>query len=389
MTDPFNFDSPPDRRKADSAMWNKFGNRDVLPMWVASMHFRSAPGILDALRQRVDEGVFDYASPRPSTIDAAREWFFTQYQWKLEDPWITWLPGGVVGLNAASRAFAKEGEEGLTFGPAYPPFTEAPKRSGRIVRRVPLALNTTAHRWEIDWDALETSVSPSTRFFILCHPYNPIGRVWERAELARLVDFCARHRLVLISDEVHSGLVLNPEMPHVPTADLSDQARDLTVTLTGPSKTFNLQLSTTVAIVANQALRKRLSEAAQYISGYVNAIGYTTCEAAYRTGEPWRLAMLEYLRGNRDLLIETVERDLPGIKIEAPIDATYLAWLNVAELGLPDPVAHFEKHGVGFMDGELFGEIKGKYVRMNFACPRSMLREALTRMATAIKARSA
>jgi cystathionine beta-lyase len=164
-------------------------------------------------------------------------------------------------------------------------------------------------------------------------------------------------------------LVLNPQKPHVPVADLGDEANELTVTLTGPSKTFNLQLSTTVCIAANQSLRERLAQAAQYISGYVNAIGYTTCEAAYRTGEPWRLALLDYLRSNRDLLLETVNRDLPGIKIEAPIDATYLAWLN------------------GFMDGELFGEPKGNYVRMNFACPRPMLRESLARMALAIKSR--
>jgi cystathionine beta-lyase len=135
------------------------------------------------------------------------------------------------------------------------------------VRRVPLALNRTAHRWEIDWDALDASVSPLTRFFILCHPYNPIGRVWERAELVRLVEFCARYRLALVSDEVHSGLVLNPQKPHVPVADLGDEANELTVTLTGPSKTFNLQLSTTVCIAANQSLRERLAQAAQYISG--------------------------------------------------------------------------------------------------------------------------
>jgi cystathionine beta-lyase len=382
----FDFDHVPDRRGTDSQKWQKYAGRDVLPMWVADMDFPSPPAVIDALRQRIDHGVFGYARPVPSTVDAFVDALATRYGWRIEPSWLVWLPGIVVGLNVAVQAFAQPGEQILSCTPVYPPFLSAPKNSGRETLAVPLALSGGEGRWEIDFDALERAVTPRTKVFLLCHPHNPVARAWRRDELVRLAEFCLRHKLVLQSDEIHCDLVLDPSLPHVPTAMLGSEIAAHTVTFMAPSKTYNLPgLGTSIAIIGDSKLRAQFVRATAGIVAEVTALGYTACEAAYRDSEPWRQALLAYLRGNRDFLQDFLGRELPGVRLEAPIEATYLAWLNVGALGLADPVAHFEKHGVGLSDGAFFGAPRGQYVRLNFGCPRATLAEALRRMKAAIK----
>jgi len=246
------------------------------------------------------------------------------------------------------------------------------------------ALN--AGHWAIDWDALERAVKPRTKIFLLCNPHNPFARVWRRDELARLAELCLRHNLVLCSDEIHCDLILDPALPHIPTATLSPEIAARTITLMAPSKTYNVPgLGTSLAIIPDAALRAKFTRATAGIVAEVTCLGYTACEAAYRDCEPWRQELLACLRGNRDFLADFVARELPCVKLEAPIEATYLAWLNVEALGLADPVAHFEKHGAGLSDGFYFGEPRGRHVRLNFGCPRATLAEALARMKRALK----
>jgi cystathionine beta-lyase len=390
----FDFDHVPDRRGTDSQKWQKYAGHDVLPLWVADMDFPSPPAVIAALHRRIDHGVFGYARPVKSTVDAFVDALAARYDWHIEPSWLVWLPGLVVGLNVAVQAFAQPGEQVLSCTPVYPPFLTTPKNSNRETLPVPLALNHAGEpalsgvegRWEVDFAALERAVTPRTKVFLLCHPHNPVARVWRRDELVRLGEFCLRHKLILQSDEIHCDLILDPGLSHVPTAMLGPEIAAHTVTFMAPSKTYNLPgMGTSIAIISDPKLRAQFVRAAAGIVAEVTALGYTACEAAYRDSEPWRQELLAYLRGNRDFLKNFLSRELPGMRLEAPIEATYLAWFNVEALGLADPVAHFEKYGVGLSDGAFFGAPHGKYVRLNFGCPRATLEEALRRMKAALK----
>jgi cystathionine beta-lyase len=379
----FDFDTVPVRLGTDSQKWQKYAGRDILPLWVADMDFKSPPAIIEALHRRVEHGIFGYARPVKSTVDAVVTAMHSRYGWTIDPAWIVWLPGLVVGLNITAQAFAEAGDEVLTLTPVYPPFMSAPKNSARASVGVPFVLQDG--RWTIDWAALERAVTPRTRLFYLCNPHNPLARVWRRDELVRLGEFCVRHNLVLCSDEIHCDLILDPALPHIPTGTLGDEIARRTITLMAPSKTYNVPgLGTSFAIIPDPALRARFVRATAGVVAEITALGFTACEAAYRDSEPWRQGLLAYLRGNRDFLLDFVTRELPGVKIEAPIEATYLAWLNVSALKLADPIAHFEQHGVGLSDGAFFGAPKGSHVRINIGCPRTTLTEALRRMKAAL-----
>ena len=385
MKHAFDFDTVPERRGTDSQKWQRYAGRDVLPLWVADMDFPAPPPVIEALHRRVDHGVFGYARPVASTTEAVVEALWRRHGWRVEPDWIVWLPGLVVGLNVTALACAEGGDEVLTLSPVYPPFSSAPRNSARVPVGVPWVRE--AGGWGIDWDALAAAVTPRTRLFLLCNPHNPLARVCRRAELERLAEFCARHRLILCSDEIHCDLILDPALPHVPSASLGAEAAARTITLMAPSKTFNVPgLGTSLAIIPDAALRRRFERAAAGIVAEVTCLGFSACEAAYRDGEPWRQALLDYLRGNRDFLLAQLARDFPGITVEGPVEATYLLWMNVAGLGLPSPAAHFEAHGVGLSDGAPFGSPPGRHLRLNFGCPRATLEEALRRMRAAVAA---
>jgi cysteine-S-conjugate beta-lyase len=382
---PFDFDVAPDRRDTDSQKWQKYAGRDILPMWVADMDFPAPPAILEALHRRVDHGVFGYARPVASTVEAVVRYMRERYQWDIDPAWIVWLPGMVCGLNLSALAFAADGDEVMTLTPVYPPFLTPGRAHGRHTRRVSWAAGDG--RWEIDWDALAAAVTPRTKVFFLCHPHNPIGRVWRREELLRLGEFCARHQLVLISDEIHCDLVLDP-LPHLPSASLSPDIAARTITLMAPSKTYNIPgLACTLAIIAEEGLRRQFHRASLGLLPEVTPLGYAACEAAFSACESWRQGLLEVLRRNRDAVLTAVA-DLPGVRIEAPIEATYLAWLNVGDLGLSQPAEHFEAHGLGLSDGNAFGAPINTHVRLNYGCPPSVLAEGLRRLAAGVRAGS-
>ena len=375
----FDFDTMPDRRDGASSKWAKYGDRDIIPLWVADMDFRTAPCVIDMLSKRVQHGIFGYTqAPRelPGVITHALE---RDFDWRIEPDWLVWMPSLVVGLNVVSRAFANEGEEVMTAVPIYPPFLSAPRNAGCVTLTAPLGQRDG--RWVWDFDALEQKVTNKTRTLLLCSPHNPTGRVWTEPELQELVAFCDRHGLVLVSDEIHSGLVLDRDKKHIPVASLGTAA-ERTVTLLSASKTFNLPgLGCAFAVVSNEKLRARIEKTMRGIVHHIGALGFFATMAAYRDGQAWQHALLDYLRDNRDL-VETRLAAMPGLRTWH-VEATYLAWIDVRELPVENPVGFFEDAGVGLYDGTLF-DAPG-FLRLNFACPRSLLVKALDRMETAIR----
>jgi cysteine-S-conjugate beta-lyase len=375
----FDFDEIIDRRGSSSEKWDKYRGRDIIPLWVADMDFRSPPAIIEALHERVSHGVFGYTSAPESLGDAVVDALQAEYGWQVREEWITWLPGLVTGLNIACRAVGAPEDEVITFTPVYPPFMSAPPLSGRKAVLVPLLLQ--GGRWGFDLEALERAVTPRTRLLLLCSPHNPVGRVWTRLELAALADFARRHDLVICSDDIHAGLVLDEATRHIPIATLSPDADRRTITLLAPSKTFNVPgLGCSFAVISDDSLRRAFRKAMGRIVPHVNLLGYTAAEAAYRHGEEWRQELLAYLRGNRDLVAQEVGQ-MPGLSV-AHVEATYLSWIDLRGREIVDPVRFFEEAGVGLSGGADFG-LPG-FVRLNFGCPRALLAEALRRMRVAL-----
>lgn len=377
------FDRVIERRGTDSYKWRRFAGRDVIPMWVADMDFAAPPAVLEAIHRRVDHGIFGYAAPADSVIESVMAMLESTYGWRIEAEWLVWTPGLEVALNVACRLLEPERDVALVSVPVYPPFLQAPRHTGRMLRTH--ALVDDGQRFGYDFDRLVHDFDPLTRLFMFCHPQNPTGRAWTRPELERVAEVCLRHSCYICSDEIHAGLVLEPDRPHIPIATLSPEVAARTLTLISPSKTFNLAgLMCAMAIIPDRVLRLEFQRAARGIITELNAFGYVACEAAYRHGGDWRQALLTYLRGNRDRVEHEVAA-MPGLSMRH-VEATYLAWIDCRAAALPTPAAFFEAAGVGLSDGALFGA--PGYVRLNFGCPRATLREGLDRMRRALETRS-
>ena len=368
----FDFDRLIDRRNGDSLKWNRYADRDILPLWVADMDFSAPPVVLDTLHRRIDHGVLGYAKPWPSLVEATQAHLAAQYGWQIDPAWLIWLPGVVTGLSLACRIV--DGSV-LTATPVYPPFLSVPGGAGRTLATVPLSLANG--RWGWDFTAMEAAVTPTTRLLLLCHPHNPVGRVWDAKELDELATFCRRHDLLVCSDEIHCDLVLDAERRHVPFALACPELATRCITLMAPSKTYNIPgLACAFAIIADAGLRQRFTDAMRGIVADVNVLGLVAAEAAFRHGEPWRLALLDVLRTNRDR-VERAVSEMPGLTM-THVEATYLAWIDARGLGVADPAAYFEQAGVGLSNGADFGN--PGWLRLNFGCPTATLETALRRL---------
>lgn len=376
----YDFDALIDRRQTASEKWDRYRGRDVIPLWVADMDFRSPPAVIEALRARIDHGIFGYTAPPESLRAAALDHLREQYGWAVDPEWLVWLPGLVCGLNVACRAVGTAGDEVVTFTPIYPPFMTAPSLADRVTVKVPLRCDGD-DRWVMDLEALSRSITAKTRLILLCNPHNPVGRVWTKEELLALAELALRHNLIVCSDEIHAGLVLDADKRHLPIAMLGPEIASRTITLHAPSKTFNIPgLACSLAVIADPTLRKAFKRAMAGIVPQVNVLGYTAAEAAYRHGGPWRRQLIAYLRDNRDLVLQRVA-EMPGLRVY-PVEATYLAWIEVKNAAIENPETFFEQAGVGLSDGAAFG-LPG-FVRLNFGCPRPLLAEALERMRRAV-----
>jgi cystathionine beta-lyase len=378
----FDFDRIIDRRGTGSLKWDRYADRDVLPLWVADMDFIAPPAVLEALGKRAAHGIFGYTHAPPELVEAILTRMWERYRWRVAAEDLVWLPGLVVGLNVACRAVGDGGSEVLTMTPIYPPFLSAPALSGCKLATVPMVRERQG--WRIDFEALEAAVTPATRLLLLCSPQNPTGRVFTSRELGRLAELCQRHDLVLCSDEIHCDLVLEPGCAHLPAASLGGDIAARTITLMAPSKTFNLPgLNCAFALITDAGLRQRFQRAMAGIVPYVNLFGYIGALAAYRDSGAWHAALLDYLRGNRALVAGAVEA-MPEL-VCIPGEATYLAWIDARDSGIDDPASFFEQAGVGLSDGREFGA--PGFVRLNFGCPRSLLEQGLERMRKALRCR--
>ncbi|MDE2584797.1 MAG: PatB family C-S lyase [Betaproteobacteria bacterium] len=373
----FDFDTPIDRRGSDSYKWGRYAGRDVLPLWVADMDFAAPPAVLAALHARVDHGVLGYGGATEAVTEAVLAALERDYGWQVEAQWLVWLPGLVTGLNVACRGLAAPGATVLSAVPVYRPFLTAPELSERRLATVSLVLRGGCWQW--DFDALEAALGadPKPSLLLLCHPHNPVGRAWARSELETLADLCERYDVLVCSDEIHADLQLEPGVRHLPFATLDREVARRSVTLMAPSKTYNIPgLSCAFAIIPDAQIRHRFSRAMAGIVPHVNVLGLAACGAAYALGAPWRTALLDYLRGNRERVIQAVAA-MPGLATTTP-EATYLAWIDARELGWESPGRHLEAVGLGVSDGLEFGA--PGWFRLNFGCPRSTLDEALGRL---------
>ncbi|HEY5386654.1 MAG TPA: PatB family C-S lyase [Thermoleophilia bacterium] len=372
------FDQPVERAGTASFKWDKYPH-EVLPLWVADMDFVSPPPVVAALRERAAHGVFGYSLVPDSLIEAIRAHLAAHYGWNIEPDWLVWLPSVVPGLSLACRAFAGPGEAVMTITPVYPPFLEAPADQGRRLVTVPATL--AGGRWRLPLAAMEAAVTPDTRALLFCHPHNPLGRVWSKDEVAAVADFCRRHDLVLCSDEIHCDLVLD-ELDHVPAALASPGDADRIVTLMSPSKTFNLPgLNFAFAIISDEDLRRRFRRPGEGLLPFPGCFAIAAAEAAYVGGGDWLAELLDYLRGNRDLVERFVAESLPRVAM-THVEATYLAWLDVRGLAHADAARACLEAGLALSPGAAFGD--PGFLRLNFACPRSTLQEALRRLQTAL-----
>ena len=379
----YNFDRWIDRRSTESIKWHYYGE-EALPLWVADMDFVSPEPVVRALRERAEHGVYGYPQEPKELRAVIVDWAARHYGWQVQPDWLVFTPGVVVGFNQACHAVTAPGDGVLIQTPVYPPFLEVPKN-------VKLELDQTELRREadgsytIDFDAFESAITDRTRVFLLCSPHNPVGRVWRRDELERMADICLRHNLVICSDEIHCDLTFGGYR-HIPTASLAPEIAERTITLIAPSKTFNIAgLGCALAIIPNPELRKQYTAAHAGLVPHVDLMGYTATLAAYRDGQEWLDELLPYLEGNRDVLLDYVETQLPGLYMGKP-EGTYLAWLDCREAGITGKPCEFflQNAKVALNDGEAFGRGGEGFVRLNFGCPRSTLVEALDRTKAAL-----
>lgn len=375
-----NFDTPVSRRGTGSLKWDR--RPDLDPYWVADMDFVSAPEIVEAIRSRVNHGVFGYAVPQPSLMGVLQEYLERRMKVSVPEERIVHLGGLVPALSLACRAFGSPGDSLMTCTPVYPPFLG-------IHDDASMELLTTDHvevggKWTMDWEAMEAQVKPSTKLFVLSNPQNPMGRVFTEAEIVRLATFCEKHDLILLSDEIHCDLILNEaRTPHFSALHLPQTLRERTITLLSPSKTYNIAgLGYAFAVIPNDSLRRRFEGARGHTLPEINCIAYYAAEAAYRHGEPWRRELLAYLRTNKNLLTKTLRAELPAAKVPE-IEATYLAWIDCRDLEVAQPIQNAEKAGLFLSDGAFFGH--GRCLRLNFGTQTERLKGALRTLVDALR----
>lgn len=379
-----NFDLFVDRTHSDAVKWNVYPE-EVLPMWVADMDFLSPPAVIKALQDRVSHGVFGYTFNPADLDEIVVAWVRDHYHMPVESKEILYVPGVVTGFNMVAKAFLKE-KDGVMFQPPiYPPFFELEKNGGFESHCVDLVQNKEG-RYGIDLAALERGLRPNTKMFLLCNPHNPTGRVFNQAELEQIADFCSQHDVLLCSDEIHCDLVYSPAR-HIPVMSLNEEIAQRTVMLFAPSKTFNIAgLGFSVMIIKNEEMMERMKRTFAGILPHPDLLAVQAARAAYQEGDEWLEDLLSYLQTNRDYLVDYIHSELPGIKLTPP-EGTYLAWLDCRESDFAkDPYTFFlEKAKVALNDGSAFGKAGKGFVRLNFGCPRDVLKKGLERMRNAVR----
>lgn len=372
----YDFDELIDRSNTDSFKWDKYKDRDIIPLWVADMDFKAAPPILKALEDVTKQGVIGYWHTPDELVDVVVKRLDERHNWKIEKDWIVWLPGLVPGLTLSCLVVGDDGDEIMTTVPVYGPFMKAPEAAKKKLVKVNMKLEN--NRWTLDFDAIRAAITPRTKMFMLCNPYNPAGTIFTQEELQTLADICAEHNIVICSDEIHCDLILDETKKHISVATLSKEAENQTITLLSPSKTFNIAgLGCSFAVIPNDEIRAKFANLKYIIEPMPSAYAFQAALAAYRDGDEWHKQLLAYLRKNHDFVLQEMNA-IKGFNMQ-PLEATYLAWIDTRESGIENIAEVLENAGVGVSDGGFFFDGKG-FIRLNFGTQMRRLEAAIWRM---------
>ena len=359
---------------------------DILPLWVADMDFKTSSYIQDAVAAQAEHGIYGYTESGDSYFEAVQSWFFTHYDWKVEEKWLVKTPGVVFALAMAVQAFTQENDAVMIQQPVYYPFSGVIKDNGRRIIDNTLVQDEVGNYHMDIADFEEKIVKEQVKLFFLCNPHNPVGRAWTREELEKIGDICYKHHVLIVSDEIHADFVYNRK--HQVLVNLKKEYEEITITCTAPSKTFNIAgLQVSNIFIPDNQLRPRFKRQIA-ASGYsqLNAAGLAACEAAYRYGEEWYNGVKAYIRENISFTKKFLEERIPKVKMLEP-EGTYLVWVDFRALGLSnreleDLIIH--KAGLWLDSGAIFGAAGEGFQRINVACPRVTLQTALEKIETAV-----
>lgn len=388
----YDFDKVIDRFGTASYKWDQseklFGRADILPLWVADMDFQPPQEVVEAIKERANQGIYGYTIRTQGYHDAVCGWLSRRHGWEIKDEWITSSPGIVPALSLAVQAFTKPGDKVILQSPVYYPFYDVIKMNDRVVVDNALILDEDG-RYKIDFDLLEQQAADGAKLMLFCTPHNPGGRVWTREELERVGEICVKHNVLIVADEIHHDLVY-PGHKHYPFAGLSTAFEQQSITCIATSKTFNLAgLQAATIIIPNDEIRRKYNYLLKTLSIHMESyFGLTAVESAYNHGDEWLDQLMVYLEGNLNYLLDFVSARLPQIKAMRP-EGTYMVWLDCRAIS-EDPLVlkklMFEQAGVAFSEGSVFGKQGTGYLRVNIACPRSIIVDALERFAQAVEA---
>lgn len=386
----FNFDEIIERRGTNSMKWPQVPPAAIesapLPMWVADMDFRVAPPIQEALEREVKHGIFGYSGTPDSYVEAVVKWQKRRFQWQAHPEWLVRMPGVITAITTAIQAFSHPGDYVLVQPPVYHHFMNDVVINGRRLALAPLTEEGGSYRF--DPVAFEAAIRPNTRLFILSNPHNPTGNVWTREELSAMAAICRKHGIVVVSDEIHQDLLFDHSARHISWGTLDADAVENVVICTAPSKSFNLAgLQCANIFIQNKRLRSIFEAQRDRAGLFLNStMGTAACEAAYRYGEPWLEAMLGYVAGNHRYLVEEIaRRDLP-LSV-TPTKSLYLAWIDCRRLGMSAEKLNLfllRRARLWLDDGRKFGVEGEGFVRINLACPRALVVEAMERLGSAL-----
>ena len=383
----YNFDEIIPRRGTNSYKWDSAGDADVLPMWVADMDFRTAPPVVEALRKRVEHGIFGYVRVPDAYYAAVTNWFARRHDWQIEKEWIIYTTGVVPALSAVIKALTAPGDKVMVQTPVYNCFFSSIRNNGCGMIANPLIYRNGTY--QIDFADLEQKAAdPSVKVLLLCNPHNPAGRVWTKQELTRIGDICIRNNVWVVADEIHCELVF-PGHTYIPFASISQEFLMHSVTCTSPSKAFNLAgLQIANIISADTDIRTKIDKAININEVCdVNPFGVEALMAAYNDGEEWLEELKQYLFANYDYLRVYFEEYLPEFPV-ATLEGTYLVWADCSVLNQSSDETVktlLEKEKLWVNEGSLYGEAGEGFIRINIACPRQQLIEGLNRLRRALK----
>lgn len=386
----YDFDEIIDRKNTGCVKYDGYqkiyGADGLIPLWVADMDFRSPDFVLEAIEKRMQHPVLGYFIHSDEFYQSIIGWMQRRHQWEIEKDWIHFAPGIVPGLAFIVQAFTQKGDKVLMQTPVYHPFYYVVENQERKIVRNPLRL--VEDHFEMDYDDLDRKLAAGVKMMILCNPHNPVGRCWTRQELQCVGELCVKHHCLLVSDEIHSDLIM-PGYKHTPMASLSEEFAHNTITCMAPSKTFNIAgLATSEIIISDESLRRQFQKL-MYDGIHIfvgNIFGEIALEACYTHGDEWLNQLLGYLQQNVDFVRDFIRENLPQVTTFRH-EATYLPWLDFTRLGLGHEELFrllVDKAGVALNDGLIFGEEGRCHFRLNVACPKVTLERAMSQISTAL-----